>query len=114
MRLFISLSAATILAVFALAACNSTERNRNTANTGTLTPLNANAQPSPQGDNVRRITVSELRDAMDRGDVFIVDVRSESSYNTGHIKGAHLIPSMQIIERVSELPRDKMIVTYCS
>jgi len=35
-------------------------------------------------------------------------------YDTGHIPGSKLIPSPEITNRVGELPRDKMIVTYCS
>lgn len=31
----------------------------------------------------------------------------------GHIKGAKLIPAADMLAHVDELPRDKMIVTYC-
>jgi hypothetical protein len=66
------------------------------------------------GDGVRRITPAELRQAILKNQAVIVDVRNESSYDEGHIKGARLIPINDIGTRASELPRDKIIVTYCA
>lgn len=65
-------------------------------------------------DTARRVTVSELREALDAGEAFVVDVRSEDSFNQGHIQGAVSMPLAEIDERWTELPRDKRIVTYCS
>jgi len=67
-----------------------------------------------QGDGVRRITPAQLRAAVLNGQAVIVDVRGADSYNAGHIKGARLIPLYEIEARAGELPRNKMIVTYCS
>lgn len=44
----------------------------------------------------------------------VIDVRSEEAYKDRHIKGARSIPVEKIEARVSELPRHRMIVTYCS
>jgi len=44
----------------------------------------------------------------------IIDVRGESAYKDGHIKGARQIPYAEIVAHVDELPRDKTIATYCS
>jgi rhodanese-related sulfurtransferase len=63
---------------------------------------------------VRRVTVDELRAALEKGEAIIVDVRGEVEYNPGHIKGALLMPLGLIATRASELPRDKLIVTYCA
>jgi len=68
----------------------------------------------PESDSVRRVTVDEVREALDAGRAVVVDVRSVDSYEAGHIKGALSIPEAQIEARSSELPRDKLIVTYCS
>jgi rhodanese-related sulfurtransferase len=65
-------------------------------------------------DGVRRITPAEAREALEKGKAIIVDVRGEDSYNAGHVKGARLIPLNDILARITELPRDKMIITYCS
>ena len=67
-----------------------------------------------QGDGVRRITPAEAREAVAKGRAIIVDVRGEDSYNAGHIKGARWINLADIGSRTGELPRNKMIITYCA
>ena len=120
MRLFISLSAAIILAVVALTACNSTDGSatRNTtANTAKPQPAKQSTSPATAAtpsDGVRRVAVAELREALDKGAAVIVDVRSADQYKASHIKGALHIPEAEVAARSGELPRDKMIVTYCS
>jgi hydroxyacylglutathione hydrolase len=71
------------------------------------------AQPA-QGDGVRRITPVEARNMVAQGKAIIVDVRGEDSYKAGHIKHARWINLNDIGARAGELPRDKMIITYCS
>jgi hypothetical protein len=66
------------------------------------------------GDGVRRITPEEARQAVESGKAIIVDVRDEASYKAGHVKGARWILADDIGSRIKELPRDKMIITYCS
>jgi 3-mercaptopyruvate sulfurtransferase SseA len=108
-RHLISLTAAVLLATIALALCIA-------AQAGSEANMAARSSSSrqEQGDGVRRVTVAELRDALDKGTAVVIDVRSEESYKEGHIKGARWIPLDEIASRVKELPRDKMIVTYCS
>ena len=108
MRLLISVAAAMLVGVIALTACNSRERPK------VATAPVAQTAPVQSGDNVRRITPAELKDEIARNDVVIIDVRGEAAYKTGHIKGSRLIPATDILAHVDELPRDKMIVTYCS
>ncbi|HEY0005239.1 MAG TPA: rhodanese-like domain-containing protein [Pyrinomonadaceae bacterium] len=125
MRLLFSLSAGIVLAVFLLAACNSTEQQHRAAtnsgakppaastNPGAPTPA-AQTAPNTPSDGVRRMTTAELKDALDKGEAVVVDVRGESSYEAGHIKGARWIQTSDILVKSGELPRDKVIVTYCS
>jgi hypothetical protein len=71
--------------------------------------------PPPQAtpeDGVARVTITEAHDLMEKGKAILVDVRGEESFRIGHIKGALWMPD--VAQRVKELPRDKMIVTYCS
>jgi 3-mercaptopyruvate sulfurtransferase SseA len=78
---------------------------------------NSNAQKGPEttyADGARRITITELSDMMKKNEVFIVDVRNEASYNAGHIPGSKLIPATEILDHINELPKNKLIVTYCS
>jgi len=65
-------------------------------------------------DGVRRVTTEELDALIKKGEVFLVDVRNQDSYDMGHIPGSRLIPAGEILDHVNELPRDKMIITYCS
>jgi len=70
-------------------------------------------QASPS-DGVRRVAVSELRDAMGKNQAVVIDVRGGVEYNLGHIEGALSMPLGLVAERAGELPRDKLIVTYCA
>lgn len=65
-------------------------------------------------DGARRITIPELEQLMKNDEVLVLDVRTQAAYDTGHIPGSRLIPSGEILNHVNELPRDKMIVAYCS
>lgn len=71
------------------------------------------AAPSPS-DGIRRVTVNELHDAIARGEAVVLDVRPKSQYDAGHIKGTLWIPDNEISTRFNEVPRDKLIATYCS
>lgn len=66
------------------------------------------------GGEARRITPEEARRAVESGKAIIIDVRDEASYKAGHIKGARWILADDIGAHIKELPRDKMIITYCS
>ena len=92
----------------------------------------ADLQDYPTGGGAepfRRFLVSELKPFIDGryrtepyrvivgwslGGLFVVDVRSQDAYDLGHIPGAKLIPSNDIASRINELPKDRLIVTYCS
>lgn len=65
-------------------------------------------------DGVRRISPAELREAWKKGKAILIDVRTEESYSAAHIKGARLIPVDDIGSRFRELPKNKIIATYCS
>lgn len=44
---------------------------------------------------------------------FILDVRTESEYEAGHLPGARQLHAGQVMEKLGELPRDRPLVTYC-
>ena len=54
---------------------------------------------------------SELDEILERGNYIIVDVRSASEYNEGHIKGAINIPYTEIGNY--KLDKTKTILVYC-
>ena len=113
MRLLISIMAVLLTALILFAACNSHELTR----VKTANPASPRDVPTPEpipGDNARRITPAELKTALASNSAIIVDVRAEAAYKEEHIKGALLIPYNEILAHVDELPRDKLIATYCS
>ena len=63
---------------------------------------------------VPRISVAEADALVKKGQAILLDTRQESAYRIGHIKGAISMPEGEIANRVSMLPRDKKIITYCS
>jgi rhodanese-related sulfurtransferase len=46
--------------------------------------------------------------------VLVLDVREQDEANFGMIKGAKLLPDEKILDRLAELPKEKLIITYCS
>lgn len=47
--------------------------------------------------------------------IYLLDVRTQSEYESGHIGGAYLIPYTEVTGRAGELPSDKatFILVYC-
>lgn len=52
--------------------------------------------------------------ALDKSDIMIIDARTEEEHRFGHIEGSINIPIDEIRDRLSEIPRDKKIITYCA
>jgi rhodanese-related sulfurtransferase len=74
------------------------------------------------------VSVSEAKNLIEEGDIFILDVRTPAEYNLGHIEGAVLIPLKNVPAnstalspeellpaRMKELPCNKntKILAYC-
>jgi 3-mercaptopyruvate sulfurtransferase SseA len=109
MRLVISFFVVAFIALGVLTACNSAEWKdaRNS-------PLAPAPTPSAPSDGIRRVTVAELKDLMAKDGAMVIDVRNQASFNMGHITGARLIPEAEVANHVDELPKNKLVVTYCS
>ena len=79
------------------------------------TPVVANGQTLPtRPDGTAEITVEQAKKAVDSGQAVMVDVREDLPYRQEHIKGAIHLPAPQTGSRVQELPKDKLLITYCS
>jgi len=66
---------------------------------------------------VPRITIHELKGMIDRGEsMIILDTQPKAIFEKVHIKGAVSLPwkARITLQDVSGLPRDKLIVTYCT
>ena len=60
------------------------------------------------------ITPMEVKEKMDRGDNFVfLDVRSPGEYETVRLDNTVLIPLGKLRSNLSELPKDKEIITFC-
>lgn len=73
---------------------------------------------------IQNVTVEEANKMVEKEDVFILDVRAPSEFNSSHIEGATLIPVKnsggsnlspdQLLEaRINEVPKNKKILVYC-
>ena len=50
-----------------------------------------------------------------KGDAIVIDTRAESLYEDEHIKGSISMPQPgTVLARVDELPRNKLIIAYCT
>ena len=107
----ITLASLALLVLFGLLACNSNE---------TLLAQNPKSSPTPQQpatpppDSARRIKPDELHELWLKKDVVIIDTRSEDAYKSEHIVGAISMPTGTVLDRIDELPRNKMIAAYCT
>jgi 3-mercaptopyruvate sulfurtransferase SseA len=111
MRCLILLILASALTL-GLLACNSNETllSQKPANRAPVSQTPA-SQPA---DDARRITAGELHKLWEKNDVVIIDTRPEPAYKAEHIKGSISMPTGHLLERLSELPRNKMIAAYCT
>lgn len=63
----------------------------------------------------QKISQSEAYEMMKNENVVILDVRTQSEYESGHIKNAILIPDYEIKNRAEEilLNKEDKILVYC-
>ena len=64
-------------------------------------------------EQVRQIDTSELAAHMVLGDVVVVDVRSRTEWDHGHLPGALHVPLGQLLERIAEIPAGHPVVVQC-
>ncbi|MDK2892533.1 rhodanese-like domain-containing protein [Methanohalophilus sp.] len=62
---------------------------------------------------VYHINVDEAKALVDSGEMFILDVRTVSEYDAGHLIGSTLIPVSELHERLDEIPKDQPLLVYC-
>jgi hypothetical protein len=82
------------------------------------TNATATAPPPPQveGDTatVVRISAEDTREQMRAGNAVVVDVRDAASYERLHIAESIHVPFAGVEAAIDTLPKDKLIVTYCT
>ena len=111
-KLFLTAAAAACAAAALLAGCKATDTagNLNAAASQAAPP----AQAANPAEDARRITVAEVKQKLDAGEAVVYDTRAKTAYDIEHIKGALSMPSNEVATRTGELPKDKLIVFYCT
>ena len=61
-----------------------------------------------------RVEAAEVKRLAEKGEAVIVDVRGKDAWDSGHAQGAIHIPEAQILTRLKDLPKDKLIALYCT
>ena len=61
-----------------------------------------------------RISRDEAQKLVKAGKAIYVDVRSQATFDKGHLPGALSIPGSQLLYRLQELPPNKKVITYCA
>jgi len=69
---------------------------------------------SQPGDLTPHVYAAEVKAALDRNDAVIIDVRGDVPYEIEHIEGSISMPLGLIDARAAELPKEKLIVAYCT
>lgn len=70
------------------------------------------------------VNVEEAREMIEKGEVFVLDVRTPAEFNSSHIEGATLIPGTNsggsnlssdqlLAARINEVPKNQKILVYC-
>jgi NADPH-dependent 2,4-dienoyl-CoA reductase/sulfur reductase-like enzyme/rhodanese-related sulfurtransferase len=74
----------------------------------------ANALRNKLDGLLKGVTSLELHAAQEAGKApILLDVRTPDEYRAGHIRGAKLIPLVELRSRTDEVPKDKRVVIYC-
>jgi rhodanese-related sulfurtransferase len=66
---------------------------------------------------IKRITIDEVKERMDRGEPpLFIDTRNPNDWGESDLKlpGALRIHFSELEQRLDELPRNRLIVTYCT
>jgi ArsR family transcriptional regulator len=67
----------------------------------------------PKRHDFQKISIEDLQERLNKGEVVLLDVRPEVEFRAGHLPGAVSIPQDELEQRVGELPASSLIVAYC-
>ena len=79
-----------------------------------IRPVDPEAKAAGRGgESVPQVSAEELAKKQPSNGLVLIDVRSDSEWNEGHIPNAIHIPLGQLAERVNEIPASEQLVTQC-
>jgi len=64
-----------------------------------------------------RVTVDEVKERMDRGEpLAFLDTRNPQAWGEAETKlpGAVRVPADEVEQHLDEIPRDRVVITYCT
>lgn len=64
-------------------------------------------------EGLNTLTMDQVYEKINKGDVVLLDLRPTEEFNTGHIEGAVSVPMEELDLYLQQLPRDKEVVAYC-
>jgi 3-mercaptopyruvate sulfurtransferase SseA len=70
--------------------------------------------PTLAVEQIERVSISDAKQALEKKQAVIVDVRSADSYAAEHITGAINIPLGEIDQRANEIKTSQWIIAYCT
>ena len=68
----------------------------------------------PDRNHVLRVTLAEAKVHFDAHTAYFVDARSRIDFEEQHIAGAYYLPIVGLQAHLSELPKDKLVIAYCT
>ena len=73
-------------------------------------------KPAAIGDHTTaaRISLEEAKKEFDAGTAVFVDTHNQKTYEAERIKGSVNIMTTDVDDKISQLPKDKKIIAYCS
>ncbi|QQR72234.1 MAG: rhodanese-like domain-containing protein [Holophagales bacterium] len=72
-------------------------------------------RPRPKSpDDIERLSTDQVKQALASGDAVLVDVRDPGVYDQEHAKGALSYYRYNSGKAGPELPKSKLIITYCT
>jgi len=68
---------------------------------------------TPQGQKEIRISLEEFKNELNEGNAVLIDIRLPFEKKVWNLPFAMDIPANELENRLSEIPKDKLIVTAC-
>lgn len=77
-------------------------------------PIVVSGAQQAQAGSFPRISQANAYKLYKEGKAVFIDVRSNSQFSLGHVKGALSIPGSQMMGRFNEVQPGKTVITYCA
>jgi rhodanese-related sulfurtransferase len=64
-------------------------------------------------DSAHELTPAQVKEALDSGEIVLIDVREPYEWEAGRIRGAQHIELERLASRADDVPTDKKVVFMC-